>query len=142
MSQQTDSKPPPGERPVLSQSQSDPQSASPSGAFFMNASHFGVHGGAFNHANGDMHNNITTNNDSSTRSDFNNNNTGANRYRGSHNDHRQSGGLRSSSISSTLEVAQLSLIMVDFQTISEGRIIRACSATDPDPDPGLILNAE
>ncbi|KAJ3844567.1 hypothetical protein F5878DRAFT_637209 [Lentinula raphanica] len=84
MSQQTDSKPPPGECPVFSQSQSDPQSASPSGAFFMNASHFRVHGGAFNHANGDMHNNITTNNDSSTRSDFNNNNTGANRYRGSH----------------------------------------------------------
>ncbi|KAJ3964397.1 hypothetical protein EV361DRAFT_1037914 [Lentinula raphanica] len=97
MSQQTDSKPPPGECPVFSQSQSDPQSASPSGAFFMNASHFRVHGGAFNHANGDMHNNITTNNDSSTRSDFNNNNTGANRYRGSH--------------------------MVDIQTISEGRII-------------------
>ncbi|KAJ3775915.1 hypothetical protein FB446DRAFT_785603 [Lentinula raphanica] len=93
MSQQTDSKPPPGERPVFSQSQSDPQSASPSGAFFMNASHFGVHGGAFNHANGDMHNNITTNNDSSTRSDFNNNNTGANRYRGSHNDNSQYGGL-------------------------------------------------
>ncbi|KAJ3756210.1 hypothetical protein EV360DRAFT_72187 [Lentinula raphanica] len=91
MSRATDSKSPPQERLQQPQLQSEP-SQSAVGTFFSNARNFDISGGAFNHANRDMHH--TINNDHSTKSDFNNNYSGATRYNGAHNDYRQIDGVR------------------------------------------------
>ncbi|KAJ3823048.1 hypothetical protein F5880DRAFT_1482980 [Lentinula raphanica] len=87
MSRATDSKSPPQEQLQQPQLQSEPPQSN-AGTFFSNARNFGISGGAFNHANRDMHH--TINNDHSNKSDFNNNYSGATKYNGAHKDFRGS----------------------------------------------------
>ncbi|KAJ3775916.1 hypothetical protein FB446DRAFT_723323 [Lentinula raphanica] len=91
MSRATDSKSPPQEQLQQPQLQSEPPQSN-AGTFFSNARNFDISGGAFNHANRDMHH--TINNDHSNKSDFNNNYSGATKYNGAHNDYRQNDGVR------------------------------------------------